>query len=407
MRGIRQLMFSGVGALCVVLAGWAYMPVSLASESATASAKALSTVRSRIDALRKEIEKTQTLHDSVLTELRDIERKIGKLYVALKQSNQKLLKQQHKLHALHQQRKSLKAQLATQDRLLARQVEAEYMIGHEAYLKLLLNQQNPAAVGRTLTYYDYFNRARAQRIAAAKTTLKKLQSVEQAINTQTQALNALKQRQLHQQAVLQERSQERAVVVASLHKQLLSKQQQLKGLVADEHRLQNLVSSLDRAIPDILTAPGLEKPFYKLRGRLIWPTRGKLLDRFGTPRAGSRLKWHGVFIRAKIGRDVHAISHGRVAYADWLRGYGLLMIIDHGDGYMSLYAHNQALYKGTGEWVEAGDVIASVGKSGGQNRAGLYFEIRHNGTPVNPARWCRGRPALARYGAGVRSRELR
>jgi septal ring factor EnvC (AmiA/AmiB activator) len=407
MRGIRQLMLTGVSALSVALAGWVYMPVSLASESAAANAKALSAVRSRIEALRKEIEKTQTLHDSVRTELRDIERKIGSLYVALKQIDRKLAKQRHKLHVLHQQRKTLQADLATQDRLLARQVEAAYMIGREAYLKLLLNQQDPAAVGRTLIYYDYFNRARAQRIAAAKTTLTKLQAVEQAINTQTQALNALKQRQLHKRAALQKRSRERAVVVAKLHKQLVSKQQRLKGLVADERRLQNLVSSLDRAIPDILTAPSLQKPFYKLRGRLIWPTRGKLLVRFGTPRAGSRLKWHGVLIRAKEGSDVHAISHGRVAYADWLRGYGLLMIIDHGNGYMSLYAHNQALYKETGEWVEAGEVIASVGKSGGQSRAGLYFEIRHNGIPVNPARWCRGRPALARYGAGVRTRELR
>ncbi|MEJ2398964.1 MAG: peptidoglycan DD-metalloendopeptidase family protein [Gammaproteobacteria bacterium] len=114
-----------------------------------------------------------------------------------------------------------------------------------------------------------------------------------------------------------------------------------------------------------------------------------------------------MFIKAKAGRNVHAISHGRVAYADWLRGYGLLMIIDHGDGYMSLYAHNQALYKETGEWVEAGEVIASVGKSGGQKQAGLYFEIRHNGIPVNPARWCRGRPSLARYSAGVPTGELR
>jgi septal ring factor EnvC (AmiA/AmiB activator) len=406
MQVFRQLMLSLVCALGVALLGMSVtLPVHAADT--TNNTKALSQVRSRIEALRKDIEKTQTLHDSVRTELRNIERQISKLLGGLKRLNRKLAKQQHKLHALHKQRNSLKADLATQHHLLARQVEAAFMIGHQEYVKLILNQEDPAAVGRVMTYYDYFNRARAQRIAATKATLKELQRVEQAITTQTQALNATRQQQLSKKAALQKSSHERARVVASLHKQLLSKEQELKGLVEDEKRLQDLVSRLDQAMPDILTAPGSHKPFSRLRGKLIWPTRGKLLVSFGTRRAGSRLKWNGVLIRAAEGREVHAVSHGRVAYADWLRGYGLLLIIDHGDGYMSLYGHNQAIYKETGEWVEAGEVIASVGKSGGQNQAGLYFEIRHNGKPTNPARWCRGRPALAQYRAGVRGRELR
>ena len=405
MRGLRQLMFSGLCAVCVILLGLS-LSLPLQAESSS-NEKALSQVRSRIEALRKDIEKTQTLHDSVRTELRDIERQISKLLGVIKRLNQKLAKQRHKLAALHQQRKQLKAELATQHHLLARQIEAAFMIGRQEYVKLLLNQEDPAAVGRTMTYYDYFNRARAKRIAATKATLKQLQSVEQAITIETQSLNKTKQEQLDKKTALQKSSQERAIVVASLHKQLVSKEQQLKQLVEDQRRLQDLVSRLDQAMPDILTAPGSHKPFAKLRGRLIWPTRGKLLVSFGTRRAGSRLKWNGVLIRANEGREVHAVSHGRVAYADWLRGYGLLMIIDHGNGYMSLYGHNQALYKETGEWVEAGEVIASVGKSGGQNQAGLYFEIRHNGKPTDPARWCRGRPALAQYSAGVRMQELR
>lgn len=399
------MMLTGLCALCLAL------PVLSGSQSARAETsdkeKALSRVRSRIEALRKDIEKTQTLHDSVRSELRDIERQISKLLGVLKRLNQKLGKQQRKLAALHQQRKHLRTDLATQHHLLARQIEAAYMIGRQESVKLILNQEDPALVGRTMTYYDYFNRARAKRIAATKATLKKLQGVEQEITTQTRALDETRKQQLDKKAALQKSSQERAVVVASLHKQLVSKEQQLKRLVEDERRLQDLVSRLDQAMPDILTAPGSHKPFSQLRGKLIWPTRGKLLVSFGTRRAGSRLKWNGVLIRAKEGHEVHAVSHGRVAYADWLRGYGLLMIIDHGNGYMSLYGHNQALYKETGEWVEAGEVIASVGKSGGQSRAGLYFEIRHNGKPRDPARWCRGRPALAQYSAGVRSQELR
>jgi len=372
-----------------------------------ANEKALSQVRNRIEALRKEIERTQTRHDSVRSELRDIEREMGKLYRGLKQLDRKLAKQQRKLQDLQQQRKRLKADLATQHKLLSRQVLAAFMIGRQEYMKLLLNQEDPAAVGRTMTYYDYFNRARVQRIDATRATLKQLQQVEQAITIQTRALNEVRQQQLGKRAALQKRSQDRATVVAKLSQQLQGKAQELKHLVEDEQRLQDLVGRLDRAIPDILTAPGSHKPFARLRGKLIWPTKGQLLVSFGTRREGGRLKWNGVLIRANEGREVHAVSHGRVAYADWLRGYGLLMIIDHGNGYMSLYGHNQALYKETGEWVEAGEVVASVGKSGGQSRAGLYFEIRHNGKPTDPAKWCRGRPALAAYGAGVSPRELR
>ncbi|MBI1423899.1 MAG: peptidoglycan DD-metalloendopeptidase family protein [Gammaproteobacteria bacterium] len=394
MQAFPRSLLASLCALCVIFSGM-LCPTPARAEQAD-SKQALSKVRERIEALRKDIEKTQTLHDSVRTELRDIERQISKLLGALKTLNRKLANEQRKLNTLHQERDTLKANLATQHHLLARQVEAAFMIGRQEYLKLLLNQEDPAAVGRTMTYYDYFNRARAQRIAGIKVDLQKLQSVEQEIVAQTQALNAVKQQQLEKKAELQKNSRERTVVVAKLGKELQSKAQELKRLVEDEHRLQDLVNRLDQAMPDILTAPGTHKPFGRLRGQLIWPTRGKLLVSFGTRREGGRLKWNGVLIRAHEGQEVHAISHGRVAYADWLRGYGLLLIIDHGNGYMSLYGHNQAIYKETGEWVEAGEVIASVGKSGGQNQAGLYFEIRHNGKPTDPAHWCRGRPALAR-----------
>jgi len=398
-------MRSTVCTLCVIGLG---LTVNFPAHArANGNEQALSQVRERIERLRKDIEKTQTQHDSVRTELRDIERQISKLLGVLKQLNRQLAGQQRKLRDLHQQRKQLQAELATQHHLLARQVEAAFMIGRQEYLKLLLNQEDPAAVGRTMTYYDYFNRARAKRIAATRATLKQLQGVEQEITAQTEALNQTRQQQLDKKTALEKTSGERAVIVAKLQSQLDSKAQELKRLVEDERRLQDLVSRLDQAIPDILTAPGSHKPFSQLRGKLMWPTRGRLQVTFGTRRSGSRLKWNGVLIRASEGREVRAVSHGRVAYADWLRGYGLLMIIDHGNGYMSLYGHNQALYKETGEWVEAGEVIASVGKSGGQTQAGLYFEIRHNGKPTDPARWCRGRPALAQNGSGVRTQELR
>lgn len=388
MRRFRPFLLISLSAATVFLFGVQLSQQSNAAEAA--NEKALSQVRGQIDKLRKEIEKTQTLHDSVRTELRDIERAIGKVLQVMKQLNQKLAKQQRKLDELQQQRKVLKAELATQHHLLARQIQAAYMIGRQEYLKLILNQEDPAAIGRSMAYYDYFNRARLQRIDTTQATLKKLRTLEAEIETQTTALNEIKQQQLAKKEELQASSRSRAVVVARLHDELANKEQELNRLVEDERRLQDLVTRLDRAIPDILTAPGSHKPFSRLRGQLAWPTKGKLQAVFGTRREGGRLKWNGVLIRADEGRDVRSVSHGRVAYADWLRGYGLLLIIDHGDGYMSLYGHNQSIYKETGEWVEAGEVIASVGKSGGQTQSSLYFEIRHNGKPTDPAKWCRG-----------------
>lgn len=352
-------------------------------------AQALEQVRSKIEQLRKEIEKTQTQHDAVSTELRHIERDISKLHRTLKQLGRKLGKQEQELRKLRQERQALQAEMATHHRLLTRQVQAAYMIGQQEYLKLLLNQQDPAVVGRTMTYYDYFNRARLTRIDAARQTLTQLVAVEDKIQQQTRALGEVQAQQLAKREALQAASRSRAQVVTRLRQELSSQTQEMARLVEDEKRLQDLVTRLKRVIPDILTAPGSRKRFAELRGKLTWPTQGKLQALYGQRREGGRLKWNGVLIEADEGRDVRAVSGGRVAYADWLRGYGLLLILDHGDGYMSLYGHNQAIYRETGEWVEAGEPIASVGRSGGQKDAALYFEIRHNGKPVNPQTWCR------------------
>ena len=374
---------------CILGMCMAAMSPAPATANDKEHARALEQVRNKIEQLRKDIEKTQTLHDSVRTELREIERDISKLYRTLKQLDRKLGKQEQELRTLRDERKTLRAEMATHHRLLARQVQAAFMIGQQEYLQMLLNQQDPAVIGRTMAYYEYFNRARLARIESARQTLDKLQTVEVKIQQQTRALNELREQQLAKRDALQEASRTRALVVARLHQQLTTQSQELARLVEDEKRLQDLVTRLERTIPDILTAPSSRKAFAELRGQLTWPTQGKVQALFGTQREGGRLKWNGVLIEAQEGRDIRAVSAGRVAYADWLRGYGLLLILDHGDGYMSLYGHNQAIYKETGEWVEAGEPVASVGRSGGQHESALYFEIRHNGKPVNPQAWCR------------------
>ena len=351
--------------------------------------EALVEVRKKIGILRQEIEKTQNLHDSVRAELREVERNISKLHRALKQLNQRMARQNRALKKLYNDRQVLNEELKTHHRILGDQIQAAYMIGQQEYLKLILNQEDPAAIGRTMTYYDYFNRARISEIDTTRVTLVKLDKIEKEINAEKRVLKDLTNQQLARQDELQQVSRTHAVVMAKLKNELDSKGQELNQLVENERRLQDLVTRLDEAIPDILTAPGKRTPFAKLRGRLSWPTTGKVQALYGRPRSIGKLKWNGVVINTNEGKDVRAVSHGRVAYADWLRGYGLLLILDHGDGYMSLYGQNQSLFKETGEWVEAGEVIASVGRSGGQQQAGLYFEIRHNGKPNNPASWCK------------------
>ena len=160
-------------------------------------------------------------------------------------------------------------------------------------------------------------------------------------------------------------------------------------MLANEKQLERVLNVITESMPEILTEPGEHKAFASLKGKLYWPALGTVRALFGKPRKVAKIKWNGVIIKARRGNNVRAISHGRVAYADWLRGYGLLIIIDHGDGYMSLYGHNEDIRKETGDWVEEGEIIGSVGNTGGQAKTGLYFEIRHNGKPTNPKIWCR------------------
>ncbi len=263
------------------------------------------------------------------------------------------------------------------------------MIGRQEYLKLMLNQEDPALVGRTLVYYDYFNQARSEHINQVQLALEKIENLRSEISTETKKLQQTQAKRQAEKKSLEKTYRERALVLARLSRDIKSKDQKLAQMSADEKRLQNLLQAINKAMPDIFAEVGQHKSFAAYKGKLVWPVRGQVKKLYGKRRKAGKLKWNGVMINAAKGREVHAISHGRVAYADWLRGYGLLLIIDHGDGYMSLYGHNQSLYKETGDWVDVNEVIAEVGDSGGQQSSGLYFEIRYKGKPTNPSRWCK------------------
>lgn len=363
-------------------------PIAEAATQRQAKEAELNQLRTRIDALRTDLNRVRNRYDGMRNELRDLEQRIATLRKNIAELDSRLDTQQGKLRTLERKQQRLESALREQRDHLARQVRAAYAVGRQEYVKILLNQEEPAAVGRVVTYYDYLNRARLERIATINTTLDELTTVKAEMAAETQQLQQIRDEAAGEKRTLEESRNKRSALVARLKGEISSKDQQLSRLQADEKELQKLITALSHALEDI--PPDIEgKPFKSLMGKLAWPAKGPFLAKYGVRRNVGSLTWQGVLIGAAEGQQVRAVSQGRVAFAEWLRGYGLLMIIDHGDGYMSLYGYNQTLYKSVGDWVKAGDIVAAVGSSGGQEQSGLYFEIRHNGKPANPAQWCR------------------
>ncbi len=346
----------------------------------------LESVRKEIKSLQSTLNRSRTERGELQNTLKRIETELGELNASIRTIDSEVKSGQRELKKLKSRRSTLQSRLSEQRGLLANQVRAAYAMGRQEQIKMLLNQQDPARVGRVLIYYDLLNRARAKQIEEVTTTLRELDGVELEITRQNVTLTTLRERKISEQKVLSEGRQARKQLLKRINKEIKSQGRQLAGLKEDEQRLMRLLEELARR-PQAENAE--RTPFAKLRGKLQWPTKGRISARFGDRRPVGALRWQGMLIDAPEGREVQAISHGRVAFADWLRGFGLLIIIDHGDGFMSLYGHNQSLFKETGEWVETGESIASVGASGGQSEASLYFEIRQDGHPVNPQRWCR------------------
>jgi len=381
---------------CPPLASYALADLNSGLNPDINNSDKLEQLRQQIKTLRTELNSDRERKQDLQSLLRSTETRIGKVAALLRGLKRQLRRQNRELKKLNKRRKQLRANLQTQRVNLARQIRAAYVIGQQEYIKILLNQQDPAAVSRTLTYYDYFNGARLERIQSIDARLTDLQTVEKKIKRKKSKLEQNRLEQSREKNQLEKNRGQRSEVLSSLNKQMQVKGKRLSLMLEDQHRLQRLLNQLadepaDFA-PNLLTEQGERKAFSQLRGKLAWPSRGRLTNRYGGRRKVGKLKWQGVMIKAPEGTDVSAISHGRVAFSDWLRGFGLLTIIDHGDGYMSLYGGNQSLYKEVGDWVETGEVIASVGNSGGNKNTALYFEIRHKGKPTNPLKWCRNKP---------------
>jgi septal ring factor EnvC (AmiA/AmiB activator) len=361
------------------------------SPAATAAGdpeKQLESVRKRIRDLDRRLNQTRMQHDKLATGLRDTELAVARITAELAGLDRQRSEYAKRLASLAQRQREILQNIEALRTSLARYVRAAYAIGRQDQFKLLLNQEDPATLSRALTYYAYFNRDRGERIQALTMVLQELADIEESTARDTARLAQLRELKTAARERLDGQRRQRRDVIARLARDLGDQDTRLERLRQDELKLAELVAGLARELADIPAAESRQVPFAKLKGKLPWPSVGKIRRKFGTPRGTSDLSWKGVLVAARPGTPVQAVSHGRVAFADWLRGFGLLMIIEHGDGYMSLYGHGESLFKEVGDWVEAGEIIGTVGNSGGREKSGLYFEIRHLGTPVDPMRWC-------------------
>ena len=294
------------------------------------------------------------------------------------------------------ERSATQAWLEAQRAELQHQIKVSYSVGRRDYLKLLLNQEDISALLRSLTYHALFQKHRVREMKTLHQEVLRITKAERAIDLEISSLSRLQEQKSTAWEALKRSRAERVSLLAKLGEEIDNNSDTLKRLQLDEEKLERLLSGLSEELADVSSEES--EAFASLKGRLPWPTRGRLLNRFGTPRSSMGLSWQGVLIDAEPGRPVHAISHGRVAFADWLRGFGLLLIIDHGDGYMSLYGRNESLFKDVGDWVRTGEQVSVVGAIAGEEKPALYFEIRHNGQPRNPVKWCQGNHPLTADG---------
>jgi septal ring factor EnvC (AmiA/AmiB activator) len=385
----RRYAIMLVAALAMLL-GAGLLPAQDESEELTqVKEQELEEVRERISELKQDMDRRAAERDRITGELQSAEVRISEKRVHLQELEKQRRFSENKKAELDLKLTARQQELATETSLLEAQVRAAYMNGGQERIKLLLNQHDPATLGRLLAYYRYFSEFRGKNIQAVTAHIVELQQLRAEVAREDERLAGLARARYVELTELNTAQDNRQQLLASLKKRITEEGSEIQRLAAQEQDLSRLIAELGSILADYPIRS--EEPFSELKGRLTWPVAGALVHDFGQPRAGG-LKWNGVVLNAPRGREVRAVYHGRVVFADWLSGLGLLVIVDHGEGFMTLYGYNETLLKASGDWVAPGDVIATVGDSGGQAQAGLYFEIRQGKTPVNPRRWITRNP---------------
>ena len=346
----------------------------------------LATVKAEIERITREVAASQLEHDRVARELKGAELSVGDAREAWLDVRRQRADGAARRAALAAEKRTRENALADNRAALEQQMRAAYVLGRQEPLKLLLNQKDPALAGRMFAYYGYFGRARADQIRLIEDDVRRIAELQTELEAEDERLAELERQQKEKLAALESAREKRQAVLVSLEAQTHTRAQSLERLKGEQAGLERLLREL-RAAMARFPVEGNDA-FTRLRGKLAWPVSGQLVARYGESRAGG-VRWEGVLVATERGNPVKAVCAGRVIYADWLPGLGLLTIVDHGDGYLSLYGHNDKLMKAVGEEVAAGDTIASAGDSGGSPRPELYFEIRKGGKPVDPRPWFR------------------
>jgi septal ring factor EnvC (AmiA/AmiB activator) len=362
-------------------------PASAQSEEETRDR--LEQVQSRIRELDRVLQRDRARQGKLQTQLREAEVTLGEVARGIVDTRRRQTAAREQLAGLQARRQTLEAARAAQEQRVASELKRAYQMGRQGPVKVLLNQEQPDTTARAMTYYRYLYQARSAQIADYRATISEIRTVEAGIDEANRELEQVRATLEKQQSNLEQAQHSRREAIASLDRSIRTRDDELQQLQSDREELEKLLALIEEAVVD-LAVPENFKPFREVKGTMPWPLPGKHSNGFGRPRNEGKMRWRGVTIPAAEGSVVRAIHHGRVVYADWFRGSGLLLIVDHGDGYMSLYAHNQSLLREVGEWVSAGAPISTAGNSGGQQASALYFEIRHQGKPVDPSDWCRG-----------------
>lgn len=352
----------------------------------------LSTIRQRIEVTEKSREELRTRLDRLDQELAENEKESGRLSQAIERLEGEARERTRRIAELKHEQSRLAGVIDRHRRAIIAHARSAYAAGRQDWLKLLLNQEDPSRLARILAYHSYLNRARSQDVRSLDRELVAARALQDRLLTETRELRSAQERLASEQAALSVAIATRRRLITGLDREIRANDAELARLREDEQRLEALLETIrlagleaqQRAEADSAKPPPLPPP----GGRSTCPVQGRILASFGGPKAVGR--WDGMLIEAAEGTPVRAVAGGRVVFSDWLRGYGLLTIVDHGNGIMSLYAFNQSLYKSAGEEVAAGEPIAAVGASGGRNEPGLYFGMREQGKAIDPLPWCRG-----------------
>lgn len=393
--------------------------ISAGLEAGGDSAQRLDNVRDEIEDISADLTQKKASREEMYAQLKAQSRKVSELNRELRTVEQQIAEKNQTLNQLREVAGIKEAEQNQQLEALYDQMRAAYINAEPSYLEMLLNQEDIATISRGSTYFRYFHEARKAQLESINQILSQLNEEQKTILLAQQSLEAAKQEQLDKQRALQQETDKRKATLAALDKTISGQDAKLAALKEEESNLQALLDRLAREreqqiarekaarekekqqqqkpAPEtksvaIRPPPKPNTPFSRLTGKLNWPVNGKLLARYGSPRNLGKLTWQGIVIDSPTGNDVRATAAGRVVFADWLRGFGLLIIVDHGEQYMTLYGNNESLLKQAGETVQAGEVIAQSGEQGVRGLTGLYFEIRHRGRPTNPLKW------LARQG---------